>query len=154
MVDYLFGILSGQELTTEPALFGVLVVYIFSTLLGAGIWYWSKRYIESNPLASKYLRVMGGTFFWLGIASLLVAGCFYQGVIFNRRAWLYFMLLLIYATIVYSLYFYFTKYQEMYRMQVEAERRRKRYVPTSTSLKGPERNKPIRQGSRRRRARK
>ena len=134
MLSYLFGRVSGTALTTEPALFAMLVVFGVGLLVGVALWLLSRRFRGSNPLAARQTRRLGIWLFGVSAFALTVAGFFSQDALFTRRFWLYLMLLLLYAVIGYALYFYFTSYPRLERQQqVEREKRRK-YIPAPHTL--------------------
>lgn len=118
----------------EPQTTALFVVFVATALIGVISWVLGRRLHKANPIGSHYLRLLGQWLFWVGLAALVIAGCFYVGALFNRRFWLYLMLVLIYIVVFYALFFYFRRYPELERIQDEQRRREKKYVPASHSL--------------------
>lgn len=111
----------------EPALRAMFITFIAATLLGAALWLWARRGRITDALARAHLGKLGAWLFWMGFAALIVSFFFYEDALLNRRIWLYLMLLAIYATGYYALYFYLTAYPQL----VAAERaRHERRRPT------------------------
>ncbi len=133
-MSYLFGPVAGGALTAEPALLAMLIFFAISTLTGAIIWYASGRYRRSNPLASRQLNRLGQWLFWVGLAALTISGMFHENALFNRRFWLYLMLLAVYVVVFYALYFRHTQYPHLQRAQEAEQARRKKYVPSPQTL--------------------
>ncbi len=134
MITYLFSPVFGTTLTLEPTLTAILAVFVVTTLVGAGVWLLSRRYRHSDPLAHRQLGRLGQWLCYTGIGALIIAACFYEDALFNRRFWLFLMLVCIYAVVGYALYSYFRRYPALERAQEEQRSRRQKYVPTPHSL--------------------
>lgn len=134
MSSYLFGSVTGSALTNEPALVAMLTVFVVTLLLGGGVWLLARNYHSANPLAEKQLKRLGGWLFWAGLIALGVAGSFYENVLLNKRFFMYLALLAIYAIVLYTVYFKFARYAELYREQQAERDRRRKYIPAPHTL--------------------
>ena len=137
MFTYLFGPVAGTAITSEPALFAILVVFGVGLLISLLSLLVSRRLKESNPLASKQIGRLGQALLWVSVSALVVCGFFYEGAIFTRRFWPYVMLLALYGVILYTMYFYFTRYPALEAAQDAERQRRKRYIPVPQTLATP-----------------
>ena len=152
MFNYFFGPVAGTALTSEPALFALLITFAVSLVISVLVLILVRRYRSSNPLAAKQLNRLGQALLWFSVAALLVCGFFYEGAIFTRRMWPYLMLLPIYGTILYAMYFYFTRYPDLERVQQADREKRRKYIPAPHTL-GPARASATPRTSDRRRRR-
>lgn len=141
MINYWFRPVEPEVLTEEPALLAILITFVVTVLAGMVYLLISRRLRAGNPLASKWTGILGQTLFWVGVWNLFMAFCFWNGVLFNWRAWLVLGLLAIYAVLGYATYYYLTRYQELVREQQAERERRRRFVPAPAAL-GPTRPGP------------
>lgn len=133
-MNYLFGQVSGDALTVEPAMRAMLIVFVTTTLLGLVIYLAARRLEPAKRLQIEHLRRLGGWMLSVGLTALAVSWFFYEGALFTRRFFLYLMLFAVYAVVLYALYYKYTRYAELDRMERAEQERRRTYVPAPHTL--------------------
>ncbi len=133
-MDYLFGQVSGDALTVEPAMRAMLIVFATTTLLGIVIYLSARRFDPDKRLQIDHLRRLGGWMLSVGLTALAVSWFFYEGALFTRRFFLYLMVFAVYAVVLYALYYKYTRYAELERIERADQERRRTYIPAPHTL--------------------
>ena|GEM_PF-1177867 len=133
-MNYLFGQVSGDALTVEPAMRAMLIVFATTALLGLVIYLSARRLEPSKRLQIEHLRKLGGWMLSVGLAALAVSWFFYEGALFTRRFFLYLMVFAVYAVVLYALYYKYTRYAELERIEHADRERRRTYIPAPHTL--------------------